>query len=238
MSKSRLKTRTGGRVLGREARAAHAAPAPSGDVVALFGAALGHHQAARLAEAEPLYRRILEIQPMHFDALHLLGVIHHQRGEHIAAIRQIDAALRINPAAASAHNNRGVALAELARHGEALESYDRAVALAPDYVDARFNRGNALKELGRLDEALASYDGVLALAADHAVAFAKRGNVLSRWGGSTRRSRAMPARSRCTRATAKHSTTAAWRSSSSDVSPRRWKAARGRSRSGPTMPRR
>jgi predicted O-linked N-acetylglucosamine transferase (SPINDLY family) len=182
VSKSRFKAKAERRAFGREPRAPQAAPAASGDVAALFAEALGLHQSGRLAEAEPLYRRILGIEPRHFDALHLLGVIHHQRGEHIAAIRQIDAALRINPAAATAHNNRGVALAELERHGEAVESYDRAIGLAPDYVDARFNRGNALKELGQFDAALASYDGVLALAPDHAVAFAKRGNVLSALG--------------------------------------------------------
>jgi protein O-GlcNAc transferase len=182
MSKSRFKAKAGGRPFGREPRGAQAAPAAAVDVAALFGTAFGLHQVDRLAEAEPLYRRIIEIEPRHFDALHLLGVIHHQRGEHIAAIRQIDAALKINPAAATAHNNRGVALAELERHGEALESYDRAIGLAPDYVDARFNRGNALKELGQFEAALASYDAVLALASDHAVAFAKRGNVFSALG--------------------------------------------------------
>jgi protein O-GlcNAc transferase len=180
MSKSRFRAKAGGPPFGRERHPAQAVPpAASREVAALFGTALGLHQAGRLAEAEALYRRILAIQPGHFDALHLLGVIHHQRGEHIAAIRQIDAALKINPAAAAAHNNRGVALAELERFGEAIDSYDRAIGLAPDYVDAIFNRGNALRELGRPDAALASYDGVVALAPDHAVAFAKRGNVLN-----------------------------------------------------------
>jgi predicted O-linked N-acetylglucosamine transferase (SPINDLY family) len=148
------------------------------DVAALFGQAVALHQAGRLADAEPLYRRILEVQPRHFDALHHLGIIHHQRGEHIAAIRQIDAALKVNPTVAAAHNNRGVALAALDRREEAAESYARAVALVPDYVDALFNRGNVLKDVGRLEAALASYDRAVALAPGHAVALTKRGNVL------------------------------------------------------------
>jgi predicted O-linked N-acetylglucosamine transferase (SPINDLY family) len=182
MSKSRFKAKAKakGRPFGQEPRAAQAVPpAAPAEVAALFQAALGLHQSGRLADAEALYRKILAILPGHFDALHLLGVIHHQRGEHIAAIRQVDAALKINPAAAAAHNNRGVALAGLNRHGEAIESYDKAIALAPDYVDARFNRANALKELSQFDAALASYDGVVALAPDHAVAYAKRGDLLS-----------------------------------------------------------
>jgi protein O-GlcNAc transferase len=179
MSKSRFKAKGRGQPLGRGPRAApNVPPAASAEVTALFEEALDLHQSGRLAEAEPLYRRILAIQPGHFDALHLVGVIHYQRGEHIAAIRQIDAALKINPAAAAAHNNRGAALAELMRHREAVESYDRAIELAPDYADAFFNRGNALKELRQFGAALASYDRVVALAPGHAVAFAKRGNVL------------------------------------------------------------
>ena len=59
--------------------------------------ALVFHQAGRLSEAEGMYRQLLKDQPNHFDALHLLGVIHHQRGHHAEAVRHIDAALTINP---------------------------------------------------------------------------------------------------------------------------------------------
>jgi predicted O-linked N-acetylglucosamine transferase (SPINDLY family) len=151
-------------------------------VPALFGRALALHQAGRLAEAEPLYREILAARPGHFDALHHLGLIDYQRGEHDAALGRIDAALKLNPAAPTAHNNRGVVLAALQRLDEALASYDRAIALTPDYVDALVNRGNALKDLKRFDGALASYDKAIVLAPAHAVALAKRGIVLHALG--------------------------------------------------------
>src|ERR1700733_6783523 len=38
------------------------------------------HQAGNLPQAEQLYQQILERDPRHADALHLLGVIAHQRG--------------------------------------------------------------------------------------------------------------------------------------------------------------
>ena len=51
--------------------------------------ALAHHQAGRLLQAEAIYRRILKAQPDDADALHLLGVVAHQRGEHEEAAAKI-----------------------------------------------------------------------------------------------------------------------------------------------------
>ena len=116
---------------------------------AAFDRALVFHQAGRLSEAEQMYRQILKDQPNHVDALHLLGVIHYQRGNHAEAVRHIDAALAINPMLASAYNNRGNALGKLTRFDEALASYDRAISLKPDYVEAFLNRGIALEQLNR-----------------------------------------------------------------------------------------
>ena len=42
--------------------------------------AIGHHQAGRMAEAEGLYRQVLEQDPGYPDALHLLGVLALQAG--------------------------------------------------------------------------------------------------------------------------------------------------------------
>jgi tetratricopeptide (TPR) repeat protein len=107
-----------------------------------FAEAMALHRAGRLAKAQEIYVRILATQPDHFDSLHLLGVVHSQRGNYVEAVRQIDAALTINPKAAAALSNRGLALHELKRFGEAVASYDKAIALKPDYAEAFYNRGN------------------------------------------------------------------------------------------------
>ncbi len=44
----------------------------------LLGAALEHHRAGRLAEAEGCCRRVLAVHPEHADALYMLGVIAYQ----------------------------------------------------------------------------------------------------------------------------------------------------------------
>jgi predicted O-linked N-acetylglucosamine transferase (SPINDLY family) len=154
-------------------------PSLAARLAALFAQALSLHQAGRLDEAEAIYRKILETHPAHFDARHMLGVVHLQRGEHIAALRNIEAALKTNPGVAAAHNNLGTALTGLGRLDDAAACYGRAVALAPDYVDAVVNRGNTLKDLGRPEEALACYDAAIAIAPRHAIGLVKRGNVLA-----------------------------------------------------------
>jgi predicted O-linked N-acetylglucosamine transferase (SPINDLY family) len=140
--------------------------------------ALELHRKGWLAEAELLYREILEEHPKYFDALQLLGAMELQRGHYEEACRELSAALKINPQSHAVHANVGYALVELNRPGEALASCDRALALKPDFPDALCSRGNALKDLGRHEEAIACYDKALALRPDYAEAHYNRGATL------------------------------------------------------------
>jgi tetratricopeptide (TPR) repeat protein len=148
------------------------------DVTSSLTEALALHQAGRLIDAEKIYSRILTIEPHHFDCLHLLGVIAHQRGNHVEALRQIDFALEKSPDNTLALNNRGNALNALKRFEEAVASYDRALATQPDYVEALSNRAVALYELKRFADALESCDRALVLRPDYAEALLNRGNSL------------------------------------------------------------
>ena len=147
------------------------------DVASVLGQAIAFHRAGLLAEAEQLYRRILEVERRNFDCLHLLGVLHFQRGEFSEAVRQIDDALKINPNVADAYNNRGNALRKLKRSEQALESYDHAIALKPDDAATFNNRGSAFRELEQFEAALADFDNAITLRPDFAEAFNNRGNA-------------------------------------------------------------
>src|SRR5262245_49646494 len=72
------------------------------ELASAFRQAKTLHQAGRLAEAEKIYGQILKVQPNHVDSLHLLGVIHYQRGNHTAAVRQIDRSLKVDSKNANA----------------------------------------------------------------------------------------------------------------------------------------
>ena len=144
----------------------------------LLAAATGHHQAGRLNDAEQLYRRILQADPLHADALHLLGVLAHQVGRNDDAVALIEKAIAQNGGVAAFHNNRGNALKALGRLDAAAAAYRRALALKPDHVEALYNLGLTLGALGGLDEAAASFGRALALRPSHAQAHLGLGDVL------------------------------------------------------------
>ena len=48
--------------------------------------AIRHHQAGHRQEAEQLYRQVLEVDPQQPDAIHLLGVLAHETGQHELAV--------------------------------------------------------------------------------------------------------------------------------------------------------
>ena len=140
--------------------------------------ALQHHQAGRLPEAEALYRQILQAQADHCDALHLLGVLAHQIGQHERAVDFIGKAIALNPNRADFHSNIGQVCRALGRLDEALSHYSRALALQPDFTEAHYNLGNALSGLGRLQEAVACFRQALALKPDYAEAHNNLGVAL------------------------------------------------------------
>jgi Flp pilus assembly protein TadD len=73
-----------------------AATAPAA-LAQLLHSALSLHQQGKLDQAEALYRQALIQHPAQPDALHYLGVIAHQRGDHTTASRLIRQAIGTQP---------------------------------------------------------------------------------------------------------------------------------------------
>src|SRR5262249_46208472 len=86
------------------------------------------HQEGRLAEAERLYREVLQTRPRDFEALHMLGILKLQQGQPDEAATLIGNAIEVDGRSVAALSNYGLALASLGRFEEALASYDRALA--------------------------------------------------------------------------------------------------------------
>ena len=126
--------------------------------------ALALHQQGQLEEAQLIYEAILRLQPRHFDALHLLGVIANQSNDPQRGATLIAKAIAIHPHFAIFHFNHGNALMALGQATLAAASFRRTIRLQPDYVGAHFNLGNMLVELGQTEAAISSYDQALALA--------------------------------------------------------------------------
>src|SRR6185369_10092132 len=90
-----------------------------GDAAVLLQQALSLQQDGKLPEAERLYRRVLVADPANADALNLLAIIHHERGDRDLAIRMLRAAIAQQPEAGRFYNNLAVVLA---KHGDRIGS--------------------------------------------------------------------------------------------------------------------
>ena len=124
----------------------------------------------------------LKLAPKHFDAMHLLGVVHQQRGDSDKALQLIGAALELNTASADAFANHSKVLLQLRRYDEALVSIERALALAPDQPQALINRATIRIDQRRFADALTDALHVLEKDPLNVDGWTKRGNVLAEAG--------------------------------------------------------
>ncbi len=129
--------------------------------------ALRHHQAGQLQQAETLYRQILQLQPNHPDALHLLGVIAHQVGQHEAAADLIGKAIKLAPQSAEYPANLGEALRAQGRLDEAATAYRKAIRLNPQFAAAYNNLGIVLRQRGKNAESITAYRRAIAVKPDY-----------------------------------------------------------------------
>ena len=120
--------------------------------------AMQHQSAGRIAEAERIYRQILEVEPNQPAALHLLGVIAHMAGQSDVGIQMIKKAIGLAPKDLSARCNLGHVFLDLGRFDEAIASYGQVIALKPDHAKTHANLALALQNSGRIDKAIDSYN--------------------------------------------------------------------------------
>lgn len=148
------------------------------DVQALWRTALALHASSQSADAETLYRQILQHDPEHAGALGMLAVILADGSDDAQAEAVIRRHLTLCP-------DDGASLLLLgqlrARQGddEAAEAALRRAALGlPRLAPIHNDLGMALHRLGRWDEALAALDRAVGLDPAYGLALCNRGVVL------------------------------------------------------------
>lgn len=106
------------------------------------------------AGADRLYRRVLDAEPTHADALYYLARLAaaDRRGEEAIALLQ--QAVDLRPAEILYRLELGAALLDLRRFEEAAAVFERCTAMQPGCARLRNNYAVALIELNRRDEAL------------------------------------------------------------------------------------
>jgi len=140
------------------------------------------HSAGNIQQAKTIYQKIIQVDPNQADALHLLGVIHHQTGEPESAANLIKKAISIKLKFAAAHNNLGNVLMVLKQSEEALKHFQQAVLIEPNFFDAHNNIGNLLCGLEKFEVAISYYKTALAINPNNPQAYNNLGNALSEIG--------------------------------------------------------
>lgn len=147
-----------------------------------FAAAVEHHLAGRLPEAETLYRQLLTADPDSAKVLHMLGVLQFQRGDPAAGLAMVDRAIATEPGVAKFHGHRGLILAAMGQVDSAIEAYQRALAVEPHTSGVLNNLGIAMFSKGEWAGAIDAYRRALEAEPEMAEAATNLGLALIKTG--------------------------------------------------------
>jgi len=147
-----------------------------------FSRAWTAHRDGRLDDAERGYLATLAADPVHVDALHLLGVLRHQQGQHAAAADLVRRAVDLRPHDAALHLNLGNALKALGQLEGAIERFRNALSLAPTFPMAHYNLGNAYAAAGRHEDAVDAFRKSVELQPADVSSYNNLGNALHATG--------------------------------------------------------
>jgi protein O-GlcNAc transferase len=152
----------------------------------ILAAAVRYHQSGKWNEANQLYRQILQQNPDHPDALHLIGVIASQQGKPVEALPWIQRALVLEPNALMYRKNLGIVYGQIAdqhrREGNfvaAAELYQKAIAQPEPSAQTHNDFGNVLKEMGYIDAAIEQYQTAIRKLPNLMVAYRNLGMIYS-----------------------------------------------------------
>lgn len=147
-----------------------------------FARAVRCQQAGRLAEAQSLCEQVLQRNPQHPHALHLLGVLARQTGHHDLALDLFGRALRSDAGNAGIAYDLALSCCALGRFTEAVGYFNQTLTMQPDHIEAMLNLGNVHLTQGRPDDAAGWYERVLTLRPRLAAAHANLALALLRAG--------------------------------------------------------
>lgn len=129
-----------------------------------FSEATQLHTRGELAQAEGIYRELLEAKFRRADVKHLLGVVRVQTGAVAEGIGLLREALKAKPRAPLVHNHLANALMQLREFSEAVKHYRKAASLNPKMVEAYSNLANAHRELANHEESIKACRKAISLA--------------------------------------------------------------------------
>lgn len=147
------------------------------DAVRLFEQGYALLSQGRLGQAREDLEKVVKINPKHFDALHLLGIIAAQVKNLQLAINFFDKAIKLNRNNPFFYCNRGNAYFEVNQIENALINYNKAIDLNPSYAEAYSYKAVALTAKELLNEALANINKAIEIKPDNVEFFSNRSDI-------------------------------------------------------------
>ncbi|MDJ0732909.1 MAG: tetratricopeptide repeat protein [Nostocaceae cyanobacterium] len=141
-----------------------------------------HHRANRFTQAEQIYRKILETQPHHADAIHGLGAIAQHFNQYQVAEKLFNTALQIQPKAAKSWFSLGNLHQTQGQLQEAAECYQKVLALQPKSFVVYNNLGYTFQLQENWEKAIACYQKALQLQPNFTEAKVNLANILHSQG--------------------------------------------------------
>ncbi|MGA3066956.1 MAG: tetratricopeptide repeat protein [Tepidisphaeraceae bacterium] len=138
--------------------------------------------ARRLQEAETLYRRVLEQDPNHPGAQHMIGIILFGQGRHADAVAAIRRAIAADPASAEFHRDLGAILAKLNDTHGAAAAFIRASELDLQDATALMRLGELYASQYRTEQAMEAFAAAVLRKPDSATALNNLGMLLKDMG--------------------------------------------------------
>ena len=137
------------------------------DINTTLQQAVDRHRAGDLPAAAVLYRQVLVAQPLHADALHLLGLVAFQEKRLAEATDLIGRAVALGPANALYLLSQARVLKDQGSLGQAVASLRHSLDLSPDNPEAHCILGDLLRAQRDLHGAIGAYQAAIRLKGDY-----------------------------------------------------------------------
>ena len=144
----------------------------------LLHAAMSAHNSGALDLAAELYEAFLIIEPDHFKALNLSGVLMGQLDKPARGVELLERALTVDPDNGDANANMGLMLSKLGRHAQAIGFLTKAIKKHPENPGYLQNLAFVLVSFEKPEDAIGVADILLGLDPQDARAYHARGNAL------------------------------------------------------------
>ncbi len=134
--------------------------------------------AGKAADAEHLFRKVLQSPPTDAKSLQTLGVIAQRLALHVDAAALLGRAIALSPITAEDNYHLSISLDAMGDRGGAEAALQKAIAIKPDLAEAHTNLGALLFRRGDTAGALGHFKTAVSLQPNNAPGFLNLGKIL------------------------------------------------------------